>query len=55
MVIGVAILTALGWQRNILAALSLNVIALVIVLAVASRSRRPVTGRQSDLPPIEVV
>ncbi|MEW6249789.1 MAG: NADH-quinone oxidoreductase subunit NuoH [Planctomycetota bacterium] len=54
LVAGVALLTALGLQRTWWAALGLNVLVAVIVLAYAARSRRPITGRQSDLPDIRV-
>jgi NADH-quinone oxidoreductase subunit H len=53
-VVGMALLTALGWQRTWWATLAVNLLALVGMLWTAARSRRPITGRQEDLPPVEV-
>jgi NADH-quinone oxidoreductase subunit H len=50
----VAVLTALGLERIWWATLSVNVLALVGMLWTAARTRRPVTGRQEHLPPIQV-
>ncbi len=55
LLIGTGILAAFGLERNIFASLVMNAVALAIILAVLSRSRAPVTGRQPDLPPVEVV
>ena len=53
-VAGMALLTAIGWQRTWWATLAVNSLALVGMLWTAARSHRPVTGRQEDLPPVEV-
>jgi NADH-quinone oxidoreductase subunit H len=50
-VVGMAVLTALGWQRTWWATWTVNLLALIAMLWTAARSRRPVTGRQEDLPP----
>ncbi len=47
-----------GWGANLLAALvmlGLNLAILAAVLVLLARSRSPVTGRQENLPPVEVV
>ncbi len=51
---GLAVLTALGLHRTWWACLSVNLVALVGMLWTAARSQRPVTGRQDDLPEVEV-
>lgn len=48
----IAILVALGLHREWWATLGVNVLALLIMLWYAGRSKAPVTGRQSDLPPV---
>jgi len=52
LLIGVALLVALGWHRHWWANLGLNLLVLLIMLWYAGRSKTPVTGRQSDLPPV---
>jgi len=52
---GAGVLVALGWERNVLACLALNAIVLGLSLYVAVRSPRPITGRQEDLPEVEVL
>jgi hypothetical protein len=54
MVIGVAALTAFGLQTRWYAALPLNVVMVALMLFQMSRSKVPVTGRQGDLPEVEV-
>jgi hypothetical protein len=54
LLVGVAILTAFGLQRNIGFNLALNILLLLILLGQAARSKQPVTGRQEDLPEVEV-
>lgn len=47
-----------GWGANLLATLvmlGLNLVILAGVLAYLARSRAPVTGRQENLPPVEVL
>jgi len=51
---GTAVLAALGLERNLWACLALNVAVLAGMLVYVGRSRRPVTGRQPDLPPVPV-
>ena len=45
---------ALGLQRNLWACLLVNLLTLAVMLWSAARTRRPVTGRQDDLPDIDV-
>lgn len=52
LVAGTAVLVALDLHRNVAVSLGLNALVLLIVLWRAARARTPVTGRQSDLPPI---
>lgn len=54
LVVATGVLVALGWQRNVPANLIANAIVLGISLWYASRSPSPVTGRQDNLPEIEV-
>ncbi len=54
LVTGTALLAAAGLHRAWWANLGLNVLVLAVLLALAARSRRPVTGRQEDLPPVQV-
>jgi NADH-quinone oxidoreductase subunit H len=54
LIVAAGVLVVLGWQRNIVASLAANAVALAITLWIASRSRQPVTGRQENLPEIEV-
>jgi NADH-quinone oxidoreductase subunit H len=49
-----AFLTYLGWQHNLWASLAANLLLLLVLLRSASRSRRPVTARQEDLPEVDV-
>ncbi len=51
---GTAILVALGWQHNLWASLGMNLVLLVLTLIYTARSTVPVTGRQTDLPEIQV-
>ncbi len=53
-VAGIAVLVAFNMQRTWWAALLLNLVILGIMLAVAARSRAPVTGRQISLPDVNV-
>jgi NADH-quinone oxidoreductase subunit H len=55
LVAAMAVLSALGWQRTWGACLAVSVLGLIGMLCTAARSKRPVTGRQEDLPPVEVV
>jgi NADH-quinone oxidoreductase subunit H len=54
LVAAVGLLTVFGLQQSWLATLAVNLLALVGLLWTAARTRRPVTGRQEDLPPVEV-
>jgi len=54
LVVAMAVLATFNLHRNWLATLSVNVILLLVVLWVASRSKQPVTGRQSDLATLKV-
>lgn len=47
-----ALLAAVGWQRSLPAGLLANLLLLAGALAIAARSRTPVSGRQPDLPPV---
>jgi len=49
-----ALLAYAGWHRNAAVTLVANVLILLVCLRAAARSRRPVTARQEDLPPIDV-
>jgi NADH-quinone oxidoreductase subunit H len=54
-VAGTAVLAGLGWHRTWWATWAVNLLALVGMLWIAARSRRPITARQEDLPPMEIV
>jgi NADH-quinone oxidoreductase subunit H len=54
LVAALALLAALGLQRNLWACLLVNLLTLAVMLWSAARTRRPVTGRQDDLPDIDV-
>lgn len=54
LVAALAVLVALGLQRNLWACLLVNLLTLAVMLWSAARTRRPVTGRQDDLPDIDV-
>jgi NADH-quinone oxidoreductase subunit H len=51
---GTAVLAARGWHDDLVPSLVLNVIVLLILLWNAARTAAPVTGRQTDLPEIDV-
>jgi NADH-quinone oxidoreductase subunit H len=55
LVAGTAVLATFNVQRTWWAPLALNVLTLVVVLWVAARAQSPVTGRQPDLPDIEIL
>jgi NADH-quinone oxidoreductase subunit H len=50
----VAVLTSLGLHRKWWADLGVNIVVLIVVLWFAARSSAPVTGRQGDLPEVQV-
>jgi NADH-quinone oxidoreductase subunit H len=54
LVLATAVLVAAGWQQNVFACLAANVLVLSLSLLWALRSHSPVTGRQENLPEIEV-
>ncbi len=54
LIVGQAVLVTYGWQRSFLANLTLNTVLVLLALALASRSRAPVTGRQDNLPDVDV-
>ena len=54
LVVATGVLVALGWERELWASLPMNLVILGIVLLMASRSKQKVTGRQANLPEIEV-
>ena len=54
LVAAIAVLVALDLHHNWLAGLGVNVLSLIVVLWRAARTRQPVTGRQNDLPDVEV-
>jgi NADH-quinone oxidoreductase subunit H len=54
LVVATGVLTALGWQDKFLPSIVSDAIVLAITLWLASRSKAPVTGRQDNLPEIEV-
>ncbi len=54
LLIAIAVLAAFGLHRNWLASLAVNAGLLIVMLVLAARSREPVTGRQQDLPEVEV-
>jgi NADH-quinone oxidoreductase subunit H len=54
LVLGTGVLVVCELEKNIPASLAMNAIVLIGALLVASRSRRPVTGRQDYLPEVEV-
>ena len=49
------VLVALGLNQNLIASLAVNVIVLVVTLWIAARGATPVTGRQDNLPDVDVV
>lgn len=49
-----AVLVALGLERNVWASLGANLLLLVGILVAMARSKAPITGRQDDLPYIQV-
>lgn len=51
---GTAILTAFNMQRNFWVSLIMNIVLLAIFLWNAARSKAPITGRQEDLPDLQV-
>ncbi len=54
LVAGMAVLTAIGLHRTWWACLALNLLVTLVVLRLAAHARRPVTGRQEDLPDLNV-
>jgi len=54
LVLATGLLTALNLHRNLAACLGANLLVLLVALAWAGRSRAPVTGRQANLPDIQV-
>lgn len=55
LLVATGVLVYFGLERNVMACLGVNIALLGILLWNAASSRQPVTGRQSDLPEIEVV
>jgi len=54
LVLATAILVVLGWNQNLLACSAANALVLLVSLLWAGHARTPVTGRQENLPPIDV-
>jgi uncharacterized membrane protein YgaE (UPF0421/DUF939 family) len=54
LVAAIAVLVALNLHHNWLMGLGVNVLILIVVLWRVARTRQPVTGRQDDLPDVEV-
>ncbi|MFO0838428.1 MAG: NADH-quinone oxidoreductase subunit NuoH [Phycisphaerae bacterium] len=54
LIVGQAFLVTYGWQRSFLANMGLNAILILLALLLATRSKSPVTGRQENLPEVEV-
>jgi NADH-quinone oxidoreductase subunit H len=58
--VGMAVVSAAGllayWglQRNVVASLAANLVVVAIAMFIVARTRRPVTGRQENLPEVEV-
>jgi len=55
LVIATGVLVALGLNRNLIASLAVNAIVLAVALWIASRGTTPITGRQDNLPEVDVV
>lgn len=53
-IVAAGVLAAFGWQRNLLACLLVNGVLLAGAIWLAGSSRSPITGRQENLPPVEV-
>jgi len=54
LVVAAGVLVVFDWQRSVVASLIANAIVLAFALVMAARGRQPVTGRQENLPDIEV-
>lgn len=54
LVAAIAVLVACDLHHNWLTGLGVNILILIVVLWRAARTRQPVTGRQDDLPDVEV-
>ncbi len=55
LLLATGVLAALGWQEKFIPSVIADGIVLALTLAVAARARTPVSGRQDNLPPIEVL
>ena len=55
MVVLTALLAAMGWQRSFLACLPANAALLAVVIWLAARSKAPITGRQANMPKVDVI
>ena len=53
LVVLTSLLAAVGWQRNFFACLLLNAGLLGVIIALAGRSKTPITGRQANMPAVE--
>lgn len=49
------VLAALGWERSVIASLAANAVLLLVAGVVVANARSPVTGRQENLPPPELI
>ena len=55
MVMLTSLLAAVGWQRSFPACLLVNAAVLAVVIWIAARSKAPITGRQTNMPPVDVI
>ena len=55
LVVLTALLAAVGWQRSFFACLLINAGLLGVIIALAGRSKTPITGRQANMPDVDVV
>ena len=55
LVVLTSLLAAVGWQRSFFACLLINAGLLGVIIALAGRSKTPITGRQANMPDVDVV
>ncbi len=49
------VLVLRDWQNKLVPTLLTNIAIIAVALVIASRAKRPISGRQENLPPVELV
>ncbi len=55
LVVATGVLVLRDWQNKLVPTLLTNIAIIAVALVIASRAKRPISGRQENLPPVELV